>query len=247
MLRIFKNPLRIAFSVFKLLETGREVGFLHWLLPISARHPGNASVGCTHQKPAAVLVHRCLPFEDAAFLTEAGARELSGEAGYSTLERLWSRPTCEVNGILAGYTGEGAKTVLPAEAMAKVSFRLVPDQDPDEIGDLFRAHVRRAAAPGVEVEVVGLHGGRPWKAEQGGPFFEAARGALREVFGVDPVLTGEGGSIPIVAELERLLGARAVLMGFALPGANMHAPNEWFPEEHLVRGIETLSAFYARL
>ncbi len=190
---------------------------------------------------------RSLPFDDGAFLEEAGARELRGESGYSTFERLWSRPTCEVNGLLAGYTGEGAKTVLPAEAMAKVSFRLVPDQDPDEVSALFREHVRRVAIPAVEVEVLGLPGGRPWRAEPAGPFFEAARSALSEVFQTEPVLTGDGGSIPIVAELERLLGARAILMGFALPGANMHAPDEWFPEDHLERGIDTLVAFYRRL
>jgi acetylornithine deacetylase/succinyl-diaminopimelate desuccinylase-like protein len=152
-----------------------------------------------------------------------------------------------VNGILSGYTGEGAKTVLPAKAMAKVSFRLVPHQDPAEIVELFRSHVRRVAAPEVEVEVVDLHGGGPWRGEPGGRFFEAAKGALAEVFGREPVLTGEGGSIPIVAEMERLTGARALLMGFALPGAGMHAPDEWFPDFHLDAGVATLLAFYRRL
>jgi len=188
-----------------------------------------------------------LPFDEEGFLEETGALCLQGETGFSTLERLWIRPTCEVNGIVSGYGGEGAKTVLPATAMAKVSFRLVPDQDPVEVGRLFAAHLEKVARPGVSVEVVPLHGGRPWRAHPEGPFFDAARGALEEVYGRAPVLTGEGGSIPIVDEFERTLGARAVLMGFALPGANMHAPDEWFPKAHVASGIETLIAFYRRL
>lgn len=190
---------------------------------------------------------RALPFDEATFLAEAEAAAALGESGYSTLERLWIRPTCEVNGLLSGYTGEGAKTVIPSTAMAKVSFRLVPDQDPAEIADLFQAHLDRVAPPGVRIELIGMHGGRPWRADPEGPFFEAARRALVSTFGVEPVLTGEGASIPIVAELESILGARAVLMGFALPGANMHAPDEWFPEEHLEKGIETLARFYREL
>jgi len=190
---------------------------------------------------------RSLPFDPEEFKKEAGAKGLVGEEGYSTLERLWIRPTCEVNGLLSGYTGEGAKTVLPAKAMAKVSFRLVPNQNPAEIVELFRKHVQEIASPEIEVEVIDLHGGGPWRGEPGGAFFEAARGALAEVYGREPVLTGEGGSIPIVAEMERLTGARALLMGFALPGAGMHAPDEWFPDGHLESGVATLLAFYRRL
>ena len=185
-----------------------------------------------------------LPFDEQTFLEEAAARGPRGEAGYSTLERLWMRPTCEINGLVSGYTGEGAKTVLPAAATAKISFRLVPDQDPEVIGDLLRAHVKRVAPPELSVEVVALAGGRPWRADREGPFFEAARSALHHVFGVEPVLTGEGGSIPIVTELERIVGGHAVLMGFALPGANMHAPDEWFPDAYLEKGVETLVHYY---
>ncbi len=188
-----------------------------------------------------------LPFDEEEFREGLGAPGLAGEAGYSTLERLWIRPTCEVNGLLAGYTGEGAKTVLPAEAMAKVSFRLVPDQDPARVADLLRRHVSRVAPPEVSVEVVELHGGHPWRAEPSGPFFEAAQRALERAFGRAPVLTGEGGSIPIVSDFERELGTPAVLLGFALPGANMHAPDEWFPEEHLELGLQTLAGFYGEL
>ena len=145
---------------------------------------------------------RALPFIESAFREEAGVASLSGEAGYSTLERLWTRPTCDVNGVVSGYTGQGAKTVLPATAMAKVSCRLVPDQDPSSIGELLRAHVERVAPPEVETEVVQLSGGRPWRAD---------------------------------------------LLGFALPGANMHAPNEWFPDAHVEKGIETLVSYYDEL
>jgi len=188
-----------------------------------------------------------LPFDDEDFREGVGAPGLSGEEGFSTLERLWIRPTCEVNGLLSGYTGEGAKTVLPARAMAKVSFRLVPDQDPEGVAELVRRHVARVAPPEVEVEVVELHGGLPWRAHPSGPFFEAARAALSQAFGREPVLTGEGGSIPIVADFERELGAPAVLLGFALPGANMHAPDEWFPEAHIELGIQTLAFFFGEL
>ena len=183
---------------------------------------------------------RGLPFDEEEFREGVGSPGLTGEAGYSTLERLWIRPTCEVNGLLSGYTGEGAKTVLPARAMAKVSFRLVPDQDPVRVAEQVRAHLRKVAPADVTVEVVELHGGRPWRGSLAGPLAGAATLALREGFGVDPVPVGEGGSIPIVGEFERILGAPVLLLGFALPGANMHAPDEWFPVDHLERGPLTV-------
>jgi acetylornithine deacetylase/succinyl-diaminopimelate desuccinylase-like protein len=188
-----------------------------------------------------------LPFDDEAFRRETGAPALTGEEGYSTLERLWLRPTCDVNGLLSGYTGEGAKTVLPAEAMAKVSFRLVPDQEPEEIERSFRDHVIRHTPSGVELDVRRLHRGAPWRGRPHGPFFDAAWAALAHNFGREPVLTGEGGSIPIVSDFERELGAPAILLGFALPGSNMHAPDEWFPAQHLSLGVATLLDFYDRL
>jgi acetylornithine deacetylase/succinyl-diaminopimelate desuccinylase-like protein len=190
---------------------------------------------------------RALPLDDATLLAETGASRLVGEDGYTNLERLWLRPACDVNGLTAGYQGEGAKTVIPAVATAKASFRLVPDQDPAEVGRQFRAHIRSVTPPGVEVEVTDLQGGRPWRASPGGPFFEAARRALTAVFGVEPFLTGEGASIPIVADLVRVLGAEGVLVGLALPGANMHAPDEWFPDEHIRKGIETFTRFYEEI
>jgi len=190
---------------------------------------------------------RDLPFDEARFQRELNVPGLAGENGYSTLERLWIRPTCEVNGLLSGYTGEGAKTVLPARAMAKVSFRLVPDQDPKRVADLLRAHLARVAPDTVRVEVVELHGGNPWRANPTGPLFDAAATALEEAFGTRPVIMGEGGSIPIVGEFERVLGAPALLVGYSLPGCNMHAPDEWFTVENYEKGIASLTRLYEEL
>ncbi len=190
---------------------------------------------------------RALPFDRDGFLEEVGAPGLDGEKGFTLLERLWIRPTCDVNGLLCGYTGEGAKTVLPARAMAKVSFRLVPNQNPHRVRELLEAHVARVAPPEVNARVAELHGGRPWKAELEGPFFEAAQRALEGAFGTAPVLTGEGGSIPIVVDFQEILQAPVLLMGFAPPGANMHAPNEWIPLENFEKGIRAVARFYREL
>ena len=190
---------------------------------------------------------KSLPFDENEFRRGVEASALTGESGWSVLERLWIRPTCEVNGFLTGYTGEGAKTVLPAKAMAKVSFRLVPDQEPENVRRLLEAHLAEVTPPGIEIELLEHHGGRPWKAEVGGRLFEAAATALEEAFGTRPVLAGEGGSIPIVVEFERILGAPALLVGFALPGANMHAPDEWFPLENFEKGIGALVRLYREL
>ncbi|MEJ7811744.1 MAG: dipeptidase [Gemmatimonadaceae bacterium] len=190
---------------------------------------------------------RGLPFGDDDFLREVGASALGGERGYSTLERIWTRPTCEVNGLLSGYTGEGAKTVLPAKAMAKVSCRLVRDQEPAEIGRLMQAHIERVAPRGVAVTVTHLHGGRPWRAEPHGPLFDAARRALSAAFDREPVLAGEGGSIPVVGDFERILGAPVLLMGFGLPGENAHAPNEWMSDENFVKGMRAIAVLWDEL
>ncbi|MGH7665147.1 MAG: dipeptidase [Gemmatimonadaceae bacterium] len=188
-----------------------------------------------------------LPFSDEQFLAEVGAPALGGETGYSTLERLWTRPTCEVNGLLSGYTGEGAKTVLPATAMAKVSCRLVPDQEPVEIERFMDEHVRSIAPDGVTVTVRHLHGGRPWRAELDGPLFDAASRALAAAFGREPVFTGEGGSIPVVSEFATTLGAPVLLMGFGLPGENAHAPDEWISDDNFVRGMRAVATLWEEL
>jgi acetylornithine deacetylase/succinyl-diaminopimelate desuccinylase-like protein len=190
---------------------------------------------------------RSLPFDNEHFRAETGSPALFGEKGYSTLERLWMRPTCEVNGLLSGYTGEGAKTVLPAKAMAKVSCRLVPDQTPGEIEQLMREHVSRVAPPGVAVTVTHLHGGAPWRADLDGPLFDAARRALATAFDREPVITGEGGSIPVVGDFQRILGAPVLLVGFGLPGENAHAPNEWMSEENYFKGMRAMAALWEEL
>jgi len=185
-----------------------------------------------------------LPFEEEHFRQETGASELGGEGGFTVLERLWSRPTCEVNGLLSGYTGEGAKTVLPSKAMAKVSCRLVPDQTPAEITKAMRAHVERVAPKGVTVTVTYLHGGKPWRAELTGPLYDAARRALATAFEKEPVIVGEGGSIPVVGDFERVLRAPVLLVGFGLPGENAHAPDEWLSEENFRIGMRAMAVFW---
>jgi acetylornithine deacetylase/succinyl-diaminopimelate desuccinylase-like protein len=190
---------------------------------------------------------RDLPFHEGDFLRETGVPAVNGESGYSTLERVWTRPTLEVNGLLSGYTGEGAKTVLPARAMAKVSCRLVPDQSPEEIGRLLQAHIERVAPPEVNVTLTPMHQGQPWRATLEGPLFEAGRRALERAFGRPPVLTGEGGSIPVVDDFQRTLNAPVLLMGFGLPGENAHAPDEWMSEENFRRGMRAAAYLWEEL
>ena len=194
--------------------------------------------------PAERAQVRALPFEDDNFRRETGAPALGGEAGYTTLERIWARPTCEVNGLLSGYTGEGAKTVLPSRAMAKVSCRLVPDQEPADIEQILQAHVERVAPPEVTVTVRHLHGGTPWRASLDGPLYDAARRALTAAFGREPVVVGEGGSIPVVGDFDGVLRAPVLLMGFGLPGENAHAPNEWISEENFDRGMRAVAVLW---
>jgi acetylornithine deacetylase/succinyl-diaminopimelate desuccinylase-like protein len=190
---------------------------------------------------------RGLPFDAEHFRAEVGAPALGGEPGYTVLERLWTRPTCEVNGLLSGYTGEGAKTVLPSFAMAKVSCRLVPDQEPSVIEAVMAAHVRAVAPAGVTVEVEHLHGGKPWRAELTGPIFDAASRALTAAFGRAPVITGEGGSIPVVGDFQRLLNVPVLLVGFGLPGENAHAPDEWISVENFEVGMQAMAALWDEL
>lgn len=194
--------------------------------------------------PAIRQQMRDLPFQEEHFRLETGAPALGGELGYSTLERIWTRPTCEVNGLLSGYTGEGAKTVLPAKAMAKVSCRLVPDQEPAEIEQLFKAHIDRVTPAAVHVSVRYLHGGMPWRADLQGPIYDAARAALKAAFDREPVITGEGGSIPVVGDFTRVLGAPVLLLGFGLPGENAHAPNEWMSLENFEKGAVAIAALW---
>jgi acetylornithine deacetylase/succinyl-diaminopimelate desuccinylase-like protein len=195
-------------------------------------------------KPEVLAGMSKLPFDSETFRKETGAPSLGGEKGYTILEQLWARPTLEVNGLLSGYVGEGAKTVMPSKAMAKVSCRLVPDQSPQEIEELILAHVQKVAPKGVTTTVKFLHGGKPWRAELTGPVYDAARRALATAFEKPPVIVGEGGSIPVVGDFERILGAPVLLVGFGLPGENAHAPDEWMSEENFRIGMRAIAAFW---
>jgi acetylornithine deacetylase/succinyl-diaminopimelate desuccinylase-like protein len=169
---------------------------------------------------------RKLPVNETRYRKELGAPKLFGESGYTTLERVWGRPTFEVNGLLSGFTGDGAKTVIPAVAMAKVSMRLVPDQNPDTIAQRFEEYVKKVSPKTVELTVTRMHGGKPWMTDFDNPFVQAAARAIEKGFGKTPVFNREGGSIPVVATFQELLGLPSVLFGVGLPDENAHAPNE---------------------
>jgi len=175
--------------------------------------------------------------DDASYLALCGSPALFGEEGYSAAERTWARPTAEVNGLGGGYQGEGSKTVLPAEGFVKLSFRLVPDQDPQDIMAKVRRHIESQVLPGVTVEFVPGHDGKPYVTDPNSAFGLAAQRALRDAFQADPVLIREGGSIPIVQTFRDTLGADTLLLGLALADAQVHAPNENFPVENFEAGI----------
>jgi acetylornithine deacetylase/succinyl-diaminopimelate desuccinylase-like protein len=185
-----------------------------------------------------------LPFNETKYRKELGAPRLFGESGYSTLERVWARPTFEVNGLLSGFTGEGAKTVLPATAMAKVSMRLVPDQQPDKVAKLFEDYLNKIAPKTVEVKLTRLHGGKPWMAEFDNKYVRAAGKAIEQGFGKTPVFTREGGSIPVVATFQEELGVPSVLFGVGLPDENAHAPDEKLDLGNFHNGIIASAFLY---
>jgi acetylornithine deacetylase/succinyl-diaminopimelate desuccinylase-like protein len=184
---------------------------------------------------------------DADFLSVTGSPGLFGEPGYSSAERTWARPTAEVNGIGGGYQGEGSKTVLPAEAFAKLSFRLVPDQSPQDIMEKVRSHLQRHCPPGVEIEIEVGHDGKPYVVDPNSKFGLAAQNALRRSFDAEPVLIREGGSIPIVQTFREILGVDTLLLGLALSDAQIHAPNENFPIENFEAGIRLNQALLEEL
>jgi acetylornithine deacetylase/succinyl-diaminopimelate desuccinylase-like protein len=181
-----------------------------------------------------------LPFDENEYKADLGVSELFGEQGYSTLERTWARPTLDVNGLTCGYQGEGAKTVLPARASAKVSMRLVPNQDPEKIAELFVDYARTLVPAGVEVDVTSVHGAQPVLIDIQGPIAEAAMAAQEDIFGARPVRVREGGSIPIVASFSEVLGVPTLLMGFGLPDDRLHAPNEKFNISNFYGGIRAI-------
>ena len=185
-----------------------------------------------------------LPFNERKYRQELGAPKLFGETGYTTLERIWARPTFEVNGLLSGFTGDGAKTVIPALAMAKVSMRLVPNQDPQKVGDLFEAYVRKVAPKTVELTLTRMHGGKPWMTAFDNPFVQAAGRAIEKGFGQRPVFNREGGSIPVVATFQEVLGLPCVLFGVGLPDENAHAPDEKLDLGNFHNGIIASAFLY---
>ncbi|HZR22658.1 MAG TPA: dipeptidase [Vicinamibacterales bacterium] len=188
-----------------------------------------------------------LPFNERKYRQDFGIPKVFGETGYSTLERTWARPTFEVNGLLSGFTGEGAKTVLPAVAMAKVSMRLVPNQDPDKIAKLFEAYVHEVAPKTVEVKVTRMHGGKPWMTSYDNVYVQAAARAIERGFGQKPVLTREGGSIPVVSTFQEELGLPSVLFGVGLPDENAHAPNEKLDVSNFHNGIIASAILYEEI
>ncbi|MCX7929153.1 MAG: dipeptidase [Chlorobi bacterium] len=188
-----------------------------------------------------------LPFDEEAFCQELDLDTLGGEDGYTTLERLGARPTLDVNGMWSGFTGTGAKTVLPAEAHAKISMRLVPDQRPDRIAQIVAEYITRIAPRAVRIQVDMLHGADPVLVERDSMPMKAAARALEVTFGRKPVYQREGGSIPVVAEFQRLFRVPVVLMGFGLHTDGAHSPNEHFHLENFHRGTSAVIRFFEEL
>ncbi|MFN6089186.1 MAG: dipeptidase [Cyclobacteriaceae bacterium] len=184
------------------------------------------------------------PFNLDEYKKELAIDDVKGEAGYTTLERTGTRPTLDVNGIWGGYTGEGAKTVLPSKASAKISMRLVPNQNSTEITDLFTNHFQSIAPKSVKVRVTAHHGGEPAVTPTNSKAFSAASSAFEEVWGKAPIPTRDGGSIPIVSLFKKELGLDTVLMGFGLDSDAIHSPNEHYGIKNFLIGIETIVAFY---
>lgn len=184
------------------------------------------------------------PFDVEEYKRDLGIKEVWGETGYNVIERTGIRPTLDVNGIWGGYTGEGAKTVLPSKAYAKISMRLVPNQTGDEISEKFRKHFEKIAPPNVQVKVTPHHGGNPVLTPTDSVEFQAASKAMEASFGKKPVPTRGGGSIPIVALFEKELGLKSVLFGFGLDSDALHSPNEHYGLFNFYKGIETIPYFY---
>jgi acetylornithine deacetylase/succinyl-diaminopimelate desuccinylase-like protein len=185
-----------------------------------------------------------LPFDEEAYRVGLDVPALGGETGWTTLERRGARPTFDVNGIWGGFQGEGSKTIIPGRATAKITCRLVADQDPDRIFALLRDHVLAIAPPGVRVEVVSLGGGRPTLTRSDHPATRAYARALEATFGRAPLYVREGGSVPVAASFEAIVGLPVTVMGFMPPNGNFHAPNEWMDLANFETGIRALVRFF---
>ncbi|HRW22769.1 MAG TPA: M20/M25/M40 family metallo-hydrolase, partial [Bacteroidales bacterium] len=184
------------------------------------------------------------PFDVEEYKQAIDVKELKGEKGYTTTERTGIRPSLDVCGIWGGYTGEGAKTVLPSKAYAKISSRLVPNQDHEKIGQLFAEHLKKIAPDYVKINVKILHGGQGYVCPIDTPAYQAADKALTDVFGKRPVPFRSGGSIPIISTFEQVLGIKSLLLGFGLESDAIHSPNENYPVKNFLTGIETIPLFY---
>lgn len=184
------------------------------------------------------------PFDLEEYKKDLAVKDVWGEKGYTTLERTGIRPTLDVNGIWGGYTGEGAKTVLPSKATAKISMRLVPGQNSEDTAEMFRKHIEKIAPSSVKVKVTAHHGGEPVVTPTDSVAYKAASKAIQTSFGKDPIPTRGGGSIPIVALFEKILGLKTVLLGFGLDNDNIHSPNEKFDVANYYKGIETIPYFH---
>jgi acetylornithine deacetylase/succinyl-diaminopimelate desuccinylase-like protein len=184
------------------------------------------------------------PFEESEFKKKLDIKETYGEKGYTTIERVGIRPTLDVNGIWGGYIGEGAKTVLPSKAYAKISMRLVPNQDHKAIAKLFEDHIKSIAPPSVKVKVVPHHGGQAAVIPTDSIGYKAAEAAIAEAFGKQAIPTREGGSIPITALFQQLLGLDPILLGFGLDTDDIHSPNEHYGVDNYFKGIETIALFF---
>lgn len=185
-----------------------------------------------------------IPFDENEYKKDLGIKDVWGEKGFTTIERTSIRPTLEVNGIWGGYTGEGAKTVLPSKANAKISMRLVPNQSSEKIAELFTNHFKSIAPANVSVKVTADHGGEPVITPTDSIPFQAASKAMEKTFGKKPIATRSGGSIPIVALFEKELGVKSVLFGFGLDSDNLHSPNEKYGLFNFYKGIETIPYFF---
>jgi acetylornithine deacetylase/succinyl-diaminopimelate desuccinylase-like protein len=184
------------------------------------------------------------PFDEEEYMKFIDVDGLKGEKGYTTMERTGIRPCLDVNGIWGGYTGEGAKTVLPSKAHAKISMRLVPDQDNKKIAKLFAKHFLKLAPKGVKVKVVSHHGGQGFLCPISSTVYKAASKAITDVYGIEPVPNRGGGSIPVLADLQQILGANPLLMGFGLERDVIHSPNESYLLRQFYKGIESIALFY---
>src|SRR2546421_296627 len=226
-----KLPLNVKF----IIEGEEEVG-------------GESIAEYVRKQQAKLKAWKKLPFDEEQYRkTEVGSTVLTGEPGFSVLYRTWARPTLEVHGMPGGFTAPGAKTVIPAKASAKVSMRLVPNQDPDDILERFKKYVKKLTPKGIQTNVKVWSKGPACVVGTNNKYIKAATEAMHEIFKKDTVFIRSGGSIPIVTDFQDVLKIPSVMMGFGLPDDNLHAPNEKFHIPNFYRGIETICVFFEKL